>query len=216
MLVGACEVAVETAFELTRTEGAIMLARRFAGKNIVELRAIGAANGMDVIRSFHAAFELEGAGLRGGAGVAGRWCNYRAGRGRVRVRGWEQPVPRRRGPHRETARLGAHPRLAGSSAQAKLQLTEPGVTKTDGAVAKNLKIEVSTLEISSISSSENSREAIAIQAPSRHQAAHRACREHSPARRNIGLTGASSVLTSKKKAPVLNDKRRRLRLRSGG
>ena len=62
MLVGACEVAVETAFELTRTEGAIMLARCFTGKNIIELCAIGTANGMDVIRSFHTAFELEGAG----------------------------------------------------------------------------------------------------------------------------------------------------------
>ena len=64
MLVGACEVAVEAAFELTRTEGAIMLARCFARKNIVELSAIGTANGMDVIRSFHTAFELEGAGSR--------------------------------------------------------------------------------------------------------------------------------------------------------
>ena len=144
MLVGACEVAVETAFELARTEGAIMLARRFAGKNIVELRAIGAANGMDVIRSFHTAFELEGAGPRAeelgyqidGAIVARAEGALTSGGGNNLSRGVEDLIG-------ETARLGAHPAVGGSSGAGKARkLTEPGVTKADGAVAKNLKIDI--------------------------------------------------------------------------
>lgn len=43
----------------------------------------------------------------------------------------------------ETARLGAHPAVGGSSGAGKARkLTEPGVTKADGAVAKNLKIDI--------------------------------------------------------------------------
>ena len=65
VLVLGGEVAVEATLELAGAGACVGLGGGAAGKNVVQLATVDVDDGVDIIRGFHAAFELE----RGGAGI---------------------------------------------------------------------------------------------------------------------------------------------------
>ena len=106
----------------------------------------------------------------------------------------------------ETARLGAHPAVGGSSGAGKARkLTEPGITKADGAVAKNLKIDIDARNIIDFLERKLARERYTI-GTSRAAPGGTALVVNIRLRGNMGLELRHQTLDFKEETPVLNDK----------
>ena len=183
-----------------------MLAGCFAGKHVVQLGSIGAADGMDVIGSLHAAFEFEGACPRAkelgqqvdGAIVAWAKGTFATG-GRHHVAAYIEHFVG------EAARLGAHASICGSSGAGKARkLAEPGIAKADSAMAKDLEVDIDARDLVDFLEGKLARERYAIGANLAAPGGPTLVMDIG-LRGNMGLHLRHQALDFKEEAPVLND-----------
>ena len=149
MLVGAGEVTVKAALELTRAQRVVVLAGGDAGEDIVELRAIGAADGKNVVGCLHASFEFEGAGARVeklgqkvDRAVVTRAEGAFATRCGNDVAAWIDYFVGK------ATRLCTHAAVGRAAGAGKArELAEPGVAKADCAMTKDLEVDIDARDL---------------------------------------------------------------------